>query len=218
MKGLIIKDLKLLKVQRLFLIIMAGVSLLLLVKGNSQGFVFSYLSAMLSMLVISTISYDEENNGMGFLMTLPASRKTYVMEKYLLGILMLAAVFVYGTAASAVIAAVQQLDFEMAEWGSVLAASMLTSAMIQSVTIPVQLKYGSSGSRVALIAVFVCIVGVSYGIQQIMKAADVDLEAAGNVLQMLSPQAVVAGICVLAVLLMGISYAVSAAVMKRKQF
>ncbi len=59
MRGLIIKDLKLLKSQRMFLIVVAAGSILFLINGSDPGFVFSYVSAMFSLLVITTISFDE---------------------------------------------------------------------------------------------------------------------------------------------------------------
>lgn len=34
---------------------------------------------------MSTISYDDADRGMGFLMTLPSTRKNYAVEKYILG-------------------------------------------------------------------------------------------------------------------------------------
>ena len=37
------------------------------------------------IFAITTISYDEFDNGLAFLMTLPVTRKQYVAEKYLLG-------------------------------------------------------------------------------------------------------------------------------------
>ena len=38
-----------------------------------------------AIFAITTISYDEFDNGLAFLMTLPVTRKQYVAEKYLLG-------------------------------------------------------------------------------------------------------------------------------------
>lgn len=36
-----------------------------------------------AMIAVGTLSYDETDNGLAFLMTLPVDRKTYVREKYL---------------------------------------------------------------------------------------------------------------------------------------
>ena len=49
--------------------------------GNIYTRIFTILGMMLT---ISTISYDEIDNGYTFLMTLPIDTKTYVKEKYLL--------------------------------------------------------------------------------------------------------------------------------------
>ncbi len=218
MRGLIIKDLKLLKSQRMFLIVVAAGSILFLINGSDPGFVFSYVSAMFSMLVITTISFDEENNGMSFIMTLPVSRKKYVLEKYVFGILLQLMIFVCGTAVLTVILAAKQTGSDTLLWLELLAQLMLVSAVIQSVTIPVQLKFGASKSRLALMLVFLCFAAAAYGTEKIGTALDIDLEDVWYRLQMIKPQTVMAGIFILAAVMLGISCAVSVRVMKQKQF
>lgn len=41
-----------------------------------------------SMFSLSTISYDEFDNGNAFLFSLPITRKGYVIEKYIFGIML----------------------------------------------------------------------------------------------------------------------------------
>ena len=58
--------------------------------ANKDGYTFAgyYLTFLSSLFTLSTFSYDGENGGTGYLMTLPADRKTYVKEKFLFGILL----------------------------------------------------------------------------------------------------------------------------------
>lgn len=79
MKGLLIKDFKLLKNQKSFLAIVAAVCAFVMIKG-SESYAMFYGAAMAAMLSVNSIGYDEENNGMGFLFTLPVSRRDYVLE------------------------------------------------------------------------------------------------------------------------------------------
>lgn len=106
MKGLLIKDLKLIKNQKSFLVLVAVLCLLFLFRGQSPVYVISYASAMITILTTTTVSYDEMDNGMNFIFTFPVSRKHYVREKYLFGVLLMIGVTVAGAAATmAVLAA-----------------------------------------------------------------------------------------------------------------
>ena len=87
MKGLLIKDLKLMKNQKSFFMVMAVVGLIFLITWDAPYFAISYITMMFSMFAITSFSYDEFDNGAVYLFTLPFSRKTYVREKYLFGLL-----------------------------------------------------------------------------------------------------------------------------------
>ena len=82
MKGLLIKDLKILGKQKKFLILILILAVMLPFGSDDAGFTTNYIILMLSLLSLSTLSYDEMNGGMMFLLSLPTSRKLYVKEKY----------------------------------------------------------------------------------------------------------------------------------------
>lgn len=73
MKGLFIKDLRLMKNQRNFLITLALMFLVLIVTGVDASFFMGYVPFLLLIVTMSTITYDEQDNSMGFLMALPVS-------------------------------------------------------------------------------------------------------------------------------------------------
>lgn len=88
MKGLLIKDYKLMKNQAkyyLVIVLIAGIVPMLNFSGKEDFsmFVCAYLTFLFAYFTLSTINYDEFDNGLEYLMTLPASRKIYVQEKYL---------------------------------------------------------------------------------------------------------------------------------------
>ncbi|MBR5794701.1 MAG: ABC-2 transporter permease [Erysipelotrichaceae bacterium] len=87
MKGLLVKDLRLLLSQSRFYIILL---IVLFVSGTSTQatFVSGYIAVVFPMFAVSTISYDEYDNGNAFLFTLPFSRKEYVLAKYIFGLLL----------------------------------------------------------------------------------------------------------------------------------
>lgn len=134
MKGLLIKDFKLLKNQKSFLAIVAAVCAFVMIKG-SESYAMFYGAAMAAMLSVNSIGYDEENNGMGFLFTLPVSRRDYVLEKYGFGLLLLGIVLAAGSVLSAGISAVQEQPMEAVEWAVMLIGPLVTSAAMQSLSL-----------------------------------------------------------------------------------
>ena len=83
MKAMLIKDWKLMKGQKQFVFILCIFLAVFGATSNNLGFLISYMTLMATIFSISTISYDEYNNGMVYLLALPISRRKYVEEKYL---------------------------------------------------------------------------------------------------------------------------------------
>ena len=85
MKGLFVKDIELMKQQKQFFILVVVMEVILNLAGSgSVSFATGYFTIVTAIFAITTISYDEFDNGLAFLMTLPVTRKQYVAEKYLL--------------------------------------------------------------------------------------------------------------------------------------
>ena len=82
MKGLLIKDLTVIGKQKKFLVIVLLLAVFLTLGSEDTGFAGNYAMLVLTTLTLTTISYDEMNGGMMFLLSLPATRKTYVKAKY----------------------------------------------------------------------------------------------------------------------------------------
>lgn len=156
MKGLLIKDYHLLAQQRRYLLLIAGIGIMLSITQNEPSFVTGYITFIVSLLSISSISYDEFDNGMAFLMTLPSGRKAYVCEKYLLSV-----INVVGAVVLANIAVIICSFFntngsnwdlkENAVLSLVIGAVVL---IILSIMIPIALKYGVEKSRMIQFGVF----------------------------------------------------------------
>ncbi len=91
MKGLLIKDWKLLKQQGRFYLTVLLLAVMMLISGSKSyaSFVTSYMTFLVAVFSFTTFSLDEYDNGMSFLMTLPAGRRMYVKEKYIFSILLL---------------------------------------------------------------------------------------------------------------------------------
>ncbi len=154
MKGLLIKDFKLLKGQKQFFASVLIVMTVFLMTSNNLSFVISYITVMMGMLTLTTISYDEHENGMGYLFTLPVSRKGYVREKYLFGIMTTLPVLAVVSAIAFLVSGIRHIDFTVEEWGDAIMGSMLIVTMMLSLLIPIELKFGAERSRIAMTLVF----------------------------------------------------------------
>ena len=168
MKGLLIKDFKLLKGQKQFFAAVLIVMTVFLMTSTSLSFVISYITVMMGMLTLTTIGYDEHENGMGYLFTLPVSRKGYVREKYLFGIMTTLPVLAVVSAIAFLVSGIRHIDFSVEEWGGAIMGSMLIVTMMLSLLIPIELKFGAERSRIVMTLVFggafaVVFIGVKAG-------------------------------------------------------
>ena len=87
MKGLLVKDFKLMMLQRNFFLLILVIVIGMMAFTDDVVFPLGFLSFVVSLFTLSTISYDDFDNGNAFLFTLPITRNDYVIEKYSLGLL-----------------------------------------------------------------------------------------------------------------------------------
>ncbi len=163
MKALLIKDWKLLKNQKQFFLITGVVVLMFLIASYNQAFVVSYATIMYTVFTISTISYDEYQNGLTFLFTLPVNRREYVIEKYCFGIGLGVVTASVVLAASVVISGIRGSGSETADVFAAALTSIILAAMGLSFTIPIQLKFGAEKGRMALMAVMMAVFVIIFG-------------------------------------------------------
>ena len=169
MKGLLIKDFKLLLGQKRFFAIVIGFGLFFMFLNENPSAGIGYVTMLLTIFTLSTMSYDEFDNGMAYLMTLPVTRKTYVREKYVFAgvIALLAAI---GSTIMALISSyIMNISFVMLEAVVTGGTLILVAWLILAVTIPVQMKFGAEKSRVAMMmamgAIFIVFMLLMKGIE-----------------------------------------------------
>ena len=149
MKGLYIKDFKLMMNQKMFFIVIAAMAIFFAVTQTNIFFVISYATFIAAMFVISSISYDEFNNGNAFLFTLPVTRTGYVKEKYLFAATLATVAWLAATILSIVVVFIQGTEVIILEWFLTAAMILLVALMMVLIIIPVQLKFGQSKGNVA---------------------------------------------------------------------
>ncbi len=218
MKGLLMKDLKLLKNQKSFLVIVVVMCLVLLFRGQSPVFVMSYMSVMVTILTTTTVSYDEMDNGMNFIFTFPISRRHYVLEKYLFGVLMMTGVTLAGSAVTMAVLATQSVTYDTQECITGIFGALLSSVLFLAMMLPVQLKYGSEKTRIAMLIMVGGLVLAAYAIRQLAGLFSLDFSWLMIRIQQAEMVEMLLCLLVAAVVILGISYLISAAVIMKKQF
>ena len=175
MSGLLIKDFRLLlqRKQSMVLLLVLAVALNWTM-GESNSFIMGYLPLISLIFATGTISYDEFDNGYPFLLTLPITRRQYVLEKYLL-------CFVTGLI-GVVLAGVIGVICSVVRGNAVDGMLALTipflavSCMLMDLMIPVMLKYGAEKSRIVLIVIMGVVGVVVYSIGKLNHILQLDME------------------------------------------
>lgn len=215
MKGLLIKDFKLMKAQKNFFLVIIAISVFMSITSNDSSFTIGFLGFVGSLFTLSSISYDEFDNGNAFLFCLPITRKTYVLEKYSFGLLVGGVSWLFGTIINLFTSLLKNTPTELLMTDLLVLPTIL---LLLSIMLPFQLKFGGEKGRIAIIGA-VGLVGV-LGVV-VVKVADllnVNLIALFNNLPTLSISMVLAIAILVSFLLMLISMRISIAVVNKKEF
>lgn len=217
MKGLLIKDIKLMANMKnsllLILLIAVGMSAYL----SDASFLIVYLGLIGTILTASTISYDEYDNGYTFMFALPITREAYVVEKYGFGLIMSGSGWLLGMILAVVSG---MLKGEMAPVDTVMAALMMLPVVLilLSAMIPFHMKFGGEKGRIALIGVAGGMFIIFFIALKIMKTMNLDLDAMWESLSVLSIGTVLTGAIAFGIVILVLSCRISISIMKGKEF
>lgn len=223
MKGLLIKDVQLIFANKQVFLILIFVGILQLTSNdNNYYFAVSYFTFMMGMVGISTISYDEFEDGTQFLLTLPITRKLYAMSKYAVLCLLSFVGWLFPVCLGLVTTINSGVEVDWPDWWMARVLIWIAINLILMITLPVQIKFGSTHGRLVLLAATALIVLVPVLGSKVLASAGVD--AAGVMMRLteimsnLNPAIFVAGIIALFLITLAISLFVSIHVMEKKQF
>lgn len=208
-KGLIYKDLFLLK--EAFPIVALAVLFLLftIILGFSGGFLALCIMLMVFAVKVveSTLIYDETDGWDSFVLTAPVSRKEIVRSKYLLQILFLAGAFLVSAVILMLISLIPMFSGE--DWLFLMLFVGFCYALVYgAVVIPIYLKFGQHTSRYVAFAILVVVAGLygaTFGITMF-------LEFAASTIPLLI------GVLVLSLAAYGVSYSVSRKIYAKREF
>lgn len=217
MRGLLVKDFRLLRQRTRFFVILVLVAILMSISSADSTFMISYLTLVTALFSVSTVSYDEYDNCYCFLMTLPIDRKIYTREKYLFGAVLGIGAWLVG----AVICGIGL--FLHGQWEQFI--PNLTGALIYipmllvmiSLILPFQLKYGAERGRMVMLVVFA---GVAVLIGVVIKASKSTGVAAVKLIAFLtsfSDREILLACFLLGLVITGISLGISTRIMEKKE-
>ena len=217
MKGLLVKDFRLLKVQKNFFLLIIAVAIGMALFTNDVAPMLGFLAFVLSIFTLSTISYDEFDNGNAFLFSLPVSRKDYAIEKYCLGLILEGGALVLATLLSLIFSKI---------WDTTSGAEIGMSALIlipllfvlQGIMIPFQLKFGGEKGRIALLITLGLLALAGIGVEKLARTVGIDVWAILDSLSMMSLGMMVGIATVIAAIFLGVSLKISISIMDKKEF
>lgn len=221
MKGLLIKDFRLMWNQgKIFLLTVVVLSIIMGATGAvDPSFTAAYITVIFSLFTVSTISYDEYDNCYLFLLALPVTRKTYVCEKYLYGLLVTIFSWCFGMLAGAGLMICGNQKVNLTEWTGSSILYVLVAWILLSIMIPVRLRFDIEKTRYANMIIVIGIFFLIYIGRKFFNHITADnlreiesyCEKLGSNIILLISGAVV--LCAVVV-----SYFCSSRIMKQKEF
>lgn len=217
MKGLLIKDFKLMKAQRNFFIFIIVIAIGMAMSTEDSSFIIGYMTFVGLLFTMSTISYDEFENGNYFLFSLPITRKGYTAEKYGFGLIVGGISWLFAT----VVCIIAMLAKGS---GSIMDTTLTAFLMLPillvifAIMLPFQLKYGGEKGRIAMIGAIGLMVVIGILAVRIAKVLNIDLIRVFDNLPTISMRILIAIMLGIAIVILFLSYRISVAIMNKKEF
>ena len=217
MKGLLIKDLSILKTQKTFFIFIFIFAVTFLFTSTDGSFILGYMSFLGGICALSTISYDESDNGNPFLFSLPISRKMYVAEKYALSLLLSVAFWFLGSLLAFLSAVISAKPYPAEMLYASLVILSLVLCMI-AFMLPLYLKFGGEKAKIALFVIFAVVFLAVYAAQKIAPILGFNYAAVLDQLQKLQMNVIILILFAISIVLFLVSYGISVRIMEKKEY
>ena len=214
MKGLLVKDIELMKQQKQFFLMVIVMGVVLNITG-SMSFAVGYFTIITAIFTNTTMSYDEYDNGFAFLLTLPVERKQYVTEKYMLGAGLTFLAWGIGTGISLITNGITKTHDDMAELFAGGASTIPIAFLMLSVFLPLSIYFGVEKGRYMGLVVWIAVISVIYALVKTNHFSDSQITAWLDSLnwKTLAPMIVFVTLMVYLV-----SYKISETCMQKKEF
>ena len=216
MKGLLIKDILNMKnyMKQLVLVLIFFIAYGIFLKNGT--FVGTMITLMLSMQVITTMSYDEYAKWDKYALTMNINRKDIIISKYIFFTISIIIGIVVGITTSIAINQIAKLDTGMNE---IIVTSIVVPcvfAILFSIIIPVVFKTGVEKGRIVMMLILFIPAILVGAIVKISEKTNITMPSPSN-LEILMKFGVL-GLVLLTILAVFISYKVSLSIYNKKEF
>ncbi|MBD3109682.1 ABC-2 transporter permease [Bacillus sp. AGMB 02131] len=208
MKSLILKDLLAFQSYVKTLLLFVLFFTIITFSMDDASFLSGMIILWMAMLPISSFSYDQHAKWDLFAQTLPVTRKQIVKAKYVIGLLFVSFATVLAIILNMIVSSMKSLPIE---WNVLIESNVMigiVALVFLSILFPLIYKFGVEKSRM-LIIVVVAIPSVIF-----IYFSNNNLDLLNNV----TPQILLAGEVVVAIIVMGISYITSLKIYTAKDF
>lgn len=216
MKGLLIKDILNMKNYMKQLVLVLIFFIAYGISWKTGTFVGTMITLMLSMQVITTMSYDEYAKWDKYALTMNINRKDIIISKYIFFTISIIIGIVVGITTSIAINQIAKLDTGMNE---IIVTSIVVPcvfAILFSIIIPVVFKTGVEKGRIVMMLILFIPAILVGAIVKISEKANITMPSPSN-LEILMKFGVL-GLVLLTILAVFISYKVSLSIYNKKEF
>ena len=218
MKGLLLKDLKLMLNQKKFFIMMLVIAIIIAFSSNNPSFVLGYMTFFISIIALSTINYDEFNNGYTFLFTLPFTKKDYTLEKYILTYLTAFISWIFSMLLSAILYIILDGSYNVRDGLIERISTLMIFIIILSIMLPIKLKAGIEKSNIVQSLLMGIIFIFILGINLILDLFNIDLSSLIIFLERINIYNLILALFIIVTIITVISYFISIKIMDKKEF
>ena len=185
--------------------------------STSSSFIIGFLSFVATLFTLSSISYDEFDNGNAFLFSLPITRKSYVIEKYGFGMIMGSSFWAFGTL---IVILKEIIAMKYVSIDTIMAAFIILPIVfsVLAIMLPFQLKFGGEKGRIAIICTLVIVFLMGIVITKVSNAFHINLSFLFHQIATLNRAVLILAIIGFTILMLSISYRISLSIMKKKEF
>lgn len=223
MKGMLIKDFQLIFSNKRYFLILLLIMVFISFAGNGEnyGFLVTFCGVCFGVMALNTISFDEQDGGLPYIMTLPVTRNMYVAGKYIFAAVMVA----IGIILSGVLVMLGRLTTgsgpALRELLIIGAVSFVLFVSFVFILMPIQFRFGSDNGRLMIIIFVATVYAAAFIMDKISESRGLDLETviegAISTLSAQPPALIAAEAAAVLLAVTSVSMAFSCAVMRRKQ-
>lgn len=207
MKGLIKKDFYIIKQNMKYILLFLAVFGIIALEGDDILYFIPVF--LITMIFITTFSYDDYNNWDAYAVTLPNGRKNVVKSKYIASITLTVFATLITYILSVIIGAING-NLDLSNMTSLILSGLFSVVLIQAIMYPLIFKFGAEKGRIWLfVGVFLSVTIISIIFKNISIPASIITFFSNYYVILLLSFIVVA---------MTISYIVSKNIYSKKEF